>query len=119
MKQYRRPSPFIALLFFAVILWPLHVLADETGKEKTEASPPQVEQPAPPLQGQSEEDMRALRQRYGKDPTGVRARLGLCRRGHGRGHGMGHGRCRGQGRGPIHDPNRPCPYGEHKWHKQP
>jgi hypothetical protein len=32
--------------------------------------------------------IHAMRQRYGHDPTGVRARLGMCRKGRG-GHGKG------------------------------
>ncbi len=38
-------------------------------------------------------DILTMKQRYGHDPTGVRARLGMCRRGQGR-HGHGGGRHR-------------------------
>ncbi|MBV5318669.1 MAG: hypothetical protein JZU50_12780 [Desulfobulbaceae bacterium] len=55
--------------------------------------------PAPPDPSQAApgetNDLNALRQRYGHDPTGVRARLGLCGRGQG-GPGCGqHRRYRG------------------------
>lgn len=40
----------------------------------------------------NEDDLQTLRQRYRHDPTGVRARLGMCRRGQGGGHGPHGGR---------------------------
>lgn len=40
----------------------------------------------------NEDDLHTLRQRYRHDPTGVRARLGMCRRGQGGGYGPHGGR---------------------------
>ena len=43
-------------------------------------------------------DIRAMKQRYGQDPTGVRARLGMCRGGKGGQGGGPHRRFRGGNR---------------------
>lgn len=40
----------------------------------------------------NEAELQTLRQRYRHDPTGVRARLGMCRRGQGGGYGPHGGR---------------------------
>lgn len=40
----------------------------------------------------NEDNLQTLRQRYRHDPTGVRARLGMCRRGQGGGYGPHGGR---------------------------
>ncbi|MDR2550291.1 MAG: hypothetical protein LBD10_08860 [Desulfobulbus sp.] len=56
----------------------------------------------PRTESDQEKEYQDLRHRYRHDPTGVRARLGMCREehdgGHRHGHGHGHGRGRGQGR---------------------
>lgn len=107
---------FLPPLFLSrPMLWAAEVASGPT--DPPEAA--RIEQPAKPVEQQGEEDLRELRQRYGQDRTGVRARIGMCRRGHGGGHGNGHGGGYGKEGGTMHGPRHPCPYGEQPWNKQP
>ncbi|MGD9949215.1 MAG: hypothetical protein AB7U29_12150 [Desulfobulbus sp.] len=118
MKPLTSPRTLLLIFFAALLLWPLVLRADESSNKPVETAPNStVEQSGPPPEAQNSEDLQALRQRYGQDPTGVRARLGMCRRGHG--GGLGNGRGHGRGRGAMHGPQHPCPYGEQQWNKQP
>ncbi|MGE4559477.1 MAG: hypothetical protein AB7E77_04720 [Desulfobulbus sp.] len=125
MKPSASPRRLLIILLFPLLLWSPLLAADEGINQAAEAPrDQQIEQPANPAADEQEaEDLQALRQRYGQDRTGVRARLGMCRRGHGggrwKGQGGGYGRGQGQGRGPMHGPRHPCPYGEPQWNSQP
>jgi len=57
-----------------------------------------AEQQPKPLPPETPDDTPSVQQQYPQDPTGVRARLGMCRKGQG-GHGGGghHRRFRGGG----------------------
>jgi len=79
--------------------------------------PPRLEEPQAPSDP-SAEALPTLRQRYGRDATGVRARLGMCRRGHGGGHGKGFNEGRREGYGPRHGQHRRCPLEEQQGDKQ-
>ncbi|MDD2465077.1 MAG: hypothetical protein PHI97_13855 [Desulfobulbus sp.] len=123
MKPFIRPNPLLFFLLSALLFSPLALRANEDVKQPAATSPEdKVEQPANPT-AQSAEELQALRQRYGQDPTGARARLGMCRRGYGGGHGNGRGGGRGGGRGmgpgAMRGAHSPCPYGEQQWNKQP
>ena len=115
MKLPRGNNPLLVLLLLTLCL-PLGLQAAEPGDRVTpeaaassqagtappaEAlSPlPAVDEGAtPPASGRQSEEratFQAMKQRYRQDPTGVRARLGMCRRGQ-EGHGGGpHRRHRG------------------------
>lgn len=111
----------LSALFLSSLLLSLPMLwAEEVANGPTD--PPEatkIEQPAKPAAPQDEEDLRVLRQRYGQDRTGVRARIGMCRRGHGGGHGNGHGGGYGKEGGTVRGARHPCPHGEQPWNKQP
>ncbi len=102
MKPPRRNNLFLLFLFLAITLpLPLHAAEGNAGasaekkvtatastgneQQQTKAVPPPDETV----------DMQTLREQYRQDPTGVRARLGMCRQGK-NGHGGGrHRRHRG------------------------
>lgn len=100
-----------ALMTVVWLLLPITGGAAQTAGVVSKTEQTQAVQPAPSSTPQTPaEEMQQLRMRYGQDPTGVRARLGMCRRGMmwgqgGRGHGpgphngRGHGYGRGYGRG--------------------
>jgi hypothetical protein len=106
-------SLFLALL----MLMPLTLLAAEGIGDKPatglhETAP--ITEPAMPFVEHNGEDLQTLRQRYHRDATGVRARIGMCRRSHGKGgngHGGGHGRWREE----MRDRHPPCAKGEQRW----
>lgn len=104
MKLQRVNNSFRALLILLCCVCPWQTQADETATPTT-AAPAAVQTPCPaagpccrkaaadsqaPAAWQdadgTEPDLQALKQRYPHDPTGVRARLGMCRRGQS-GHG--------------------------------
>ncbi len=76
-------SPVASVTVFAANKGPDS--ASPAGMPAAEATTATVEQPAT---NENAMGIHALRQRYGHDPTGVRARLGMCRRGRD-GHGKG------------------------------
>jgi hypothetical protein len=102
MKPSPARTPFLFLLLLALCM-PLDLQAVETGDTTPSEAPPAVQAAPPPAEGtvqpasdgqpREQQELQALRQRYRQDPTGVRARLGMCRRGQG-GHGGGHYRHR-------------------------
>ncbi len=76
--------------------WPLHAAEGDAGasaENKVTATAPtgNEQQQTKTVPPEETVDMRTLREQYRQDPTGVRARLGMCRRGQG-GHGGGHHR---------------------------
>jgi len=106
MKRPFKNQALFFLLLLAVLL-PFGLRAAETGEraaftaQAAPAADAAVPSPAPaeatpqPAAGQPDEEeaFQALKHRYRQDPTGVRARLGLCRRGQGeRGGGHHHHR---------------------------
>lgn len=115
MKLPRGNNPLWVLLLLTLFL-PLGLQAAEPGdRAAPEAAAPSQAGTAPPAEAvspnqaldegatppasgdQTEEKatFQAMKQRYRQDPTGVRARLGMCRRGQD-GHGGGpHRRHRG------------------------
>lgn len=115
MKPPRGNNPLLVLLLLTLCL-PLGLQAAEPGDRATpEAAAPSQAGAAPPAEAvspspaldegatppanndQTEEraTFQAMKQRYRQDPTGVRARLGMCRKGQA-GHGGGpHRRHRG------------------------
>ncbi|ADW17208.1 hypothetical protein Despr_1036 [Desulfobulbus propionicus DSM 2032] len=92
-----RPTHLILLLLILIVCLAPCLQAAEPDGLPTEhvqtAVTPQEAGNAPPRTdpSESQENIHVLKQRYGQDPTGVRARLGLCRRGHHGGHGMHRG----------------------------
>ncbi|WP_310598728.1 hypothetical protein [Desulfobulbus sp.] len=107
------PSSRIRPLFLLLLLFLIWLPFD--GRAAGPAGPPSAEpapappaamppdnatgQPVEPPRPKSEQEYRELRHRYRHDPTGVRARLGMCREEHGGGHRHGHGHGGGHGRG--------------------
>jgi hypothetical protein len=106
-------SRFLGILAaMAVFALPL---ATVTSAEQQD-HPPRLEEPQTTTEP-SAETLPALRQRYGRDATGVRARLGMCRRGHG-GHGKGCDEGRGKGHGPRRGQQHRCPLEEQQGEKR-
>jgi hypothetical protein len=125
MKLQRVNNSFFALLILLCCVCPWQTQADEAAPPAT-AAPAAAQTPCPApgpccrkaaadnkalVAGQNadgtEPDLQALKQRYQNDATGVRARLGMCRRGHGP-HGGPHGgggqQCRHRGTEPWDQP---------------
>lgn len=73
--------------------------ADSSGQAQATAhAADAAEQQSEPLPPETADDTTSVQRQYPEDPTGVRARLGMCRKGQG-GHGGGghHRRFRGGG----------------------
>ncbi len=115
MKPQPHPTNILALLALLLLACcPPHLQAAEAEPQQSATASPapseQATRPAPncpaahppTADGQqtqqadsvqdNEDDLQTLRQRYRHDPTGVRARLGMCRRGQGGGYGPHGGR---------------------------
>ncbi len=73
--------------------------ADSSGQEQATAPAASAAgQPPEPLPPETADDTTSVQRQYPEDPTGVRARLGLCRKGQdGPGGGGHHRRFRGGG----------------------
>lgn len=85
MKPLHLHKFLLVLALTALVLMPLVALTatpEPQPAEPEQASPATADFTAP-------EDLPSLRHRYRHDATGVRARLGMCRRGHGGPHGKG------------------------------
>ena len=124
MKLFLRPNHFFVLLLLVLLLAGPAMLFAATPEEQTTPEPdsiPKVQQPAAEQDNESAE-LEALHQQYHqKDPTGVRARLGMCRRDHARGHGrMGQGKGKGYGRrhGGQAGPHHRWQQGDEAWETQ-
>ena len=101
MKLPRRNNLFLWFFFLAIMLpLPLHAAEGDVGtsaENKVTATAPtgNEQQQTKAVPPDETVDMQTLREQYRQDPTGVRARLGMCRKGQG-GHGGGcHRRHRG------------------------
>lgn len=108
MQLHRTSLCLLLLLLWLIVSGPLPLWADAPVGSAVPA--PAIEQPAAPSSGATTiappsteptrpaddnqravpSDIQVLKERYGQDPTGVRARLGMCRRGPG-GQGMHRG----------------------------
>ncbi|MBM9616549.1 hypothetical protein JWJ90_19980 [Desulfobulbus rhabdoformis] len=116
MKLSLLPDRLFVLLLLTLLLVPGALSAAPTEQQQTTTATettPTAQQPAKEPSGPAE--FEALRRLYQKkDPTGVRARLGMCRRLHQKGRGrMGQGR--GYGRGWRHG-MQPGP--RHRWQQE-
>nr|WP_320009847.1 hypothetical protein [uncultured Desulfobulbus sp.] len=125
MKLSLLPNRIFALLLLVLLLAGPDMLCAATPEEQqttpVQDSLPKVQQPAAKQDNESAE-LEALHQQYHKkDPTGVRARLGMCRRDHPRGHGrMGLGKGKGYGRrhGGQLGPHHRWQQGDEAWETQ-
>lgn len=102
MKPSYLHNLLLVLVVTALLLTPF---AAFTATPEPQPAAPEQTSPAA-ADTTAPEDLPSLRQRYRHDATGVRARLGMCRRGHGGPHGNGQrARCdedHGPGRGRHH-----------------
>lgn len=107
MKPPRGNNPLLVLLLLTLCL-PLGLQAAEPGDRvtpeaaapsQTGTAPPALDEgPTPPASGDQTGEQaafQAMKKRYRQDPTGVRARLGMCRRGQAGHDGGPHRRHRG------------------------
>jgi len=120
MKLQRVNNSLLVLLILLSCVCPWHTQADEAASPAA-AAPAAAQTPCPvaapcwreaaaddrdPSAGQDADgtnaDLQTLRQRYLQDPTGVRARLGMCRRGR-------------DGHGPHGGPHRGGHQRRHRW----
>jgi hypothetical protein len=94
MKPLNR-AKLVPLLLFLALMLPVYLLAiagaadaplEEHATLSSSAST--EEQQPKPLPPEVPDDTPSVQQQYPQDPTGVRARLGMCRKGQG-GHGGG------------------------------
>ncbi len=106
-------SRFLGILA-AIAVFTLPLSAATSAEQQDH--PPRLEEPQATTEP-SAETLPTLRQRYGRDATGVRARLGMCRRGHG-GHGKGCDEGRGEGHGPRRGQQYRCPLEEQQGEKR-
>lgn len=106
-------SRFLGILA-AMVLFTLSLSAATSAEQQNH--PPRLEEPQTTTEP-SAETLPTLRQRYDRDATGVRARLGMCRRGHG-GHGKRGEEGRGEGHGPRHGQQHRCPLEEQQGEKR-
>lgn len=113
MMRLPNSSHLLAVMAVALLLrltWPMPIAAAQP--HEPAAKTEQVENATEPSM-ETSEDLPTLRQRYGQDATGVRARLGMCRHGHG-GHGQWRAKGMGEGHGPMRGPRPRCPQEEQR-----
>ena len=105
MKPFHLQNALLAMVSAAVLIMPFEAFT----------APPEPPSPTPSQEASATtenavpEDLPSLRQRYRHDATGVRARLGMCRRGHGGPHGNGQHVDGDAGHGPGRGRHHRCP----------
>ena len=105
MKPVHLHTLLLGLVLTALVLMPFVAFTAPPEPQPAaheQVSPATADTTAP-------EDLPSLRHRYRHDATGVRARLGMCRRGHGGPHGNGQRVDEEAGRGPGRGRHHRCP----------
>ena len=105
MKPLHLHTLLLGLVLTALVLMPFVAF---TASPEPQPTAPEQASPAT-ADTSAAEDLPNLRHRYRHDATGVRARLGMCRRGHGGPHGNGQHVDGDAGHGPGRGRRHRCP----------
>ncbi len=105
MKPSHLHNRLLVLVLTALVLMPFVAF---TASPEPQPTAPEQASPAT-ADTSAAEDLPNLRHRYRHDATGVRARLGMCRRGHGGPHGNGQHVDGDAGHGPGRGRRHRCP----------